>query len=252
MEPMLRVDPSYRQPSLVTGGIAFVLSSAVHAAVLLPLASMIWSPPAPQEDPQTVLEVTLAWAAPSVAADILPQAVTPPPPPPAQAVHRAQSPPASHLSPAPRHLAATPVAAPSPMPVETPASTAPSNAGAGAATDTPQLAALPMAGPPPIHAAPATDQVLANYARLFLAQLERHKTYPALSLRRGEEGTVTIRITVSADGTIIDAHPQGDGPSRLEAASLEAITAAAPFPPLPSELGASRVVFNLPVTYRLK
>lgn len=223
------------------------MSLAVHGVLLVFLAGMAWSSPPPPDEPAQVMEVTMAWLPPPEIADEAPPVKAAPPPP------QAARPPTPVA-------VARPVAAPHPAPVHA-AAVAPalaevsSSAADGPAAPSQVAAVAPQAGPPPPVAAPApADEgvILAGYARRFLEQLERHKSYPALSLRRGEEGTVTIRITVAADGRVLDAHPVGEGPSRLETASLEAVAAAAPFPPLPSGLGGDRVVFNLPVTYRLR
>ncbi len=249
--------------------MAFVLSSAVHAAVLWPLVTL--KPAAPRQEPPHVLEVTLTWPQPA------PTAVAPHPAEPKAAEPKTAAPrPAAQVHPAPVHpVPAHPArvhAAPAPPHVRrmavhrtiTPVAAA-VHVHAAATEPAPiQPAPLPqapvqeaMAGrpaapsPPPLPAGPAPDRLLAAYARRVLAQLEQHKTYPIMSQRRGEEGTITLRITVAADGRVIDVHPVADGPSRLVHASLDAVTAAAPFPPLPAGLGANRMVFNLPITYRL-
>ena len=93
---------------------------------------------------------------------------------------------------------------------------------------------------------------MASYARRLLARLDQYKRYPSLSLRRGEEGTVTIRLTLAADGRLVDIQTTDDAPARLVEASLAAVRSAAPFPPLPSGLQGTEAVFTLPVSYRLR
>lgn len=93
---------------------------------------------------------------------------------------------------------------------------------------------------------------MSAYSRALLDRLERHKNYPAASQRRGEEGTITVRLTLAEDGQLVGVTPLSEGPTRLVEASLAAVQAAAPFPPLPAELGSRQAVFTLPITYRLQ
>ena len=66
--------------SLAPGAAAVLLSSAVHAAVLLPLIGLAWPSSRPEQETTRVMEVSLAWAAPPAAATAMPA----PEPAPAQ------------------------------------------------------------------------------------------------------------------------------------------------------------------------
>lgn len=109
-------------------------------------------------------------------------------------------------------------------------------------------AAQPAPAPVP---EPAQQADFTAYARQLLERLERHKTYPVLSARRGEEGIVTLRLVLARDGTLVSAEPIGDAPRRLVEASLAAVRAASPFPPVPADFTGT-AAFTLPIAYRLR
>ncbi|MFQ5705791.1 MAG: TonB family protein [Gemmatimonadales bacterium] len=93
---------------------------------------------------------------------------------------------------------------------------------------------------------------LNRYLTKLFRMIDAKKRYPSQSLRRGEQGTVTVRLTLAADGTLLDVRATTRRPRRLVAASLKAVRDAAPFPPLPKALNRERTVFKLPVVYRIR
>lgn len=233
-------ESSLNPRSLAPGTVAILLSSAAHAALLLPLMSLAWIVPGPEAEPPKVVEVTLAWTAPPEQPISAPSAPAPPrtSPAPQPLVMPRRMAPTSRPQAVPVP-AATSSVAPQPPPL--------SETGSGSEGELPPL--LAAAAPPP----PRDEAMMAGYAKVLLARLDHHKRYPALSLRRGEEGIVTIRLTLSADGTLVTVRPtDDDAPARLVEASLAAVRDAAPFPPLPTGLQGSEAVFTLPMSYRLR
>ncbi|RMH46597.1 MAG: TonB family protein, partial [Alphaproteobacteria bacterium] len=68
---------------------------------------------------------------------------------------------------------------------------------------------------------------------------------------RREGGTARLRLTVARDGTLeAVAIAASSGSPALDAASLAAARAAAPFPPAPAGLAGARHVFLLAIVYR--
>ena len=228
--------PSSRS-ALFPGGMGVLLSAAAHAA-LLPLVGMAWLG-TPHEDRQEEIVLTLELVpAPPTANPIASPAPAPTPPPPAP----------QRLTTKPRPLPSRPL--PSPAPAAQ--SMAPSAPNPVDRPDTAADVAAVPAEPPPAAAGPAAQPDFAAYARRLLEQLERHKTYPPLSARRGEEGIVTLRLVLARDGTVLSVEPSGDAPHRLVLASLEAVQAAAPFAPVPADFTGASAVFTLPIAYRLR
>ena len=90
----------------------------------------------------------------------------------------------------------------------------------------------------------------ADYFTVLHAMIDASKTYPTRALRRRLEGSVVVRVVVDDMGALVSAViAQGD--ENFEAASLDAVRRAAPFPPLPASLG-ERLVFDVPLYYRLR
>ena len=94
--------------------------------------------------------------------------------------------------------------------------------------------------------------MLGQYASRLQALIAAHKVYPALSLERGEEGTVLLRVTLAGDGALLNVRSVSDISSRLVGASLQALRASAPFPPLPVALGAASETFDVPLIYKIE
>lgn len=119
--------------------------------------------------------------------------------------------------------------------------------------------------PPPSQAAPAPQQAVtapapaapkadANpYYQLVLRQIAQHKRYPAQAKRIRQEGLVEISFEIGADGRLLSAQvSQSSQIPSLDTAALAAVTAASPFPPIPAELGVSRLSLSLPIEFSLR
>jgi len=82
------------------------------------------------------------------------------------------------------------------------------------------------------------------------ARIEQNKTYPPMSRRLGQTGTVIIAFTLLEDGHIINARV--DAPSafeRLNTAALEAVQKVHVFRPIPKELGEDKMDFKVPLKF---
>ncbi|HNG60514.1 MAG TPA: energy transducer TonB, partial [Cellvibrionaceae bacterium] len=111
-------------------------------------------------------------------------------------------------------------------------------------------AVQPLAAP----AAPAAPQADANpYYQMVLRQIAQHKRYPAQAKRIRQQGLVEISFEISADGRLLSAQvSQSSQVPSLDAAALAAVTNASPFPPIPAELGVSRLRLSLPIEFSLR
>ena len=167
--------------SLAPGAAAVLLSSAVHAAILLPLIGLAWHAPGhePEPEPARIVEVTLAWAAPAAP---MPE---PTPEPPAMA-----QPPTRIVPAAPAPRRPRPATLPAPHEAVPPLPAPPTETSGAPTTTVSEATQAPLTVAP--NPQPPSGEMMAGYARQLLARLEQYKRYPALSLRRGEEGTVTI------------------------------------------------------------
>jgi TonB family protein len=94
----------------------------------------------------------------------------------------------------------------------------------------------------------------ANARALFKAELrsaiERNKSYPSMSRRLGQTGTVVVAFTLEEDGKITDVRVET--PSRFERlneSALEAVKKVEKFRPIPSEWGEEKISLSVPVKF---
>lgn len=86
----------------------------------------------------------------------------------------------------------------------------------------------------------------ADAKNLIRSSIERAKTYPAGARRRGIEGTATAEFAISGNGRPVNIRiVRSSGSQILDAAALETITRAAPFPVVSG-------VVEVPIVYRLE
>ncbi|MEK6709860.1 MAG: energy transducer TonB [Nitrospinota bacterium] len=247
-----------------------LLSLAVHAGLLAALALLPWGGgPAPglpvrlvQLPPPAGQAQATEAAPPAPARELAPvpleeaaaprPAPNPPPPVAAQPSEKKETAPPEAAAAAP-----LPQAAPSP-PSE--ALLAPPAAAespkteriAGAAPPLPQAAPSPAPNPPRTASLPppAEDGLSAERLRERLAQItariEKAKRYPEDARLMGFEGTAVVAFRILPGGGVGDlAIRQSSGHSSLDAASLEAVRRAQPFPFV-------RHALVLPIRYTLQ
>lgn len=184
-------------------------SFALHAAVLSVMPLVRDDHPF---EPPRVLSVLLSVAAPQEEVKDLPAA--PPPPPPKPPPRRA--PPRPEIARAP----ALPIPRFEPAPVPAPAAEAVPPAPPGPPEPRQE---------PPADAAPAPPVVAArevttppDYRAAYLRNPP--PAYPAAARRSGEEGTVTLRVLVSAEGMPKRvALERSSGSSALDLAALQGV-----------------------------
>ncbi|BAI71424.1 protein [Azospirillum sp. B510] len=98
-----------------------------------------------------------------------------------------------------------------------------------------------------------SDRQAADYFGAIQARLARHKVYPPAARQRRQEGVVLVRFTIVADGTITGwAVVEGSGHAILDQAAEEMIRRASPLPPIPAEMGRTRIDITLPVRFALQ
>ncbi|MGQ0701045.1 MAG: energy transducer TonB [Panacagrimonas sp.] len=83
-----------------------------------------------------------------------------------------------------------------------------------------------------------------------LAHLERHKRYPALALRRGQEDRVSVKIRLDRAGKVLSHSIAGSrGYAMLDQEVLALIERANPFPAPPVEIRDGDLEFMVPVEF---
>lgn len=149
------------------------------------------------------------------------------PPPPAPAPVRPPPPPTPHPAPqrqAPQQIQPSPLSA-------APRQQAQSNTGV------------------PAFVNPAQDSALTRAKDAYLWQVIRKFSQYLPDLRdKNEGGTVVLRFTITRDGRLLEASiVRSSGVIALDRGLLDALRAAAPYPPLPSTIPGDQVVFTQPI-----
>lgn len=192
-------------------------------------------PPEPSPPTETKLPAVEMPAAPLNMQDFVRAA---PPPPPLEIVR-----------PQPRVQPAPPPAAPTaPTVQQRPA---------------PQFAPSPLGGSTPPqeqapHPTPDAHTAMVNPAEANM-RTRAANDYVWVVIRRfsqflpdlrgnNQGGTVVIRAVIARDGRLIEANiARSSGVAALDKGMLEALRAAAPYPPLPPEIPGDRDTFTLPI-----
>ena len=98
---------------------------------------------------------------------------------------------------------------------------------------------------------PVVDD-LQRFSALIAAQLERYKRYPAIAQRRGEQGVVKLRFTLSRDGGVSNAQIEhGSGYADLDNEVLALVQRAQPLPPIPANIPDNTLDIHVPVAFGL-
>ncbi len=99
----------------------------------------------------------------------------------------------------------------------------------------------------------AAASAQSRYFSLVRARILAQRHYPLLARRRQQQGTVRVRFSLSAAGTLCQevrvVRPSGF--SLLDEQARQCVVAAAPFPPFPVELKRNRLTIEVPIIYRL-
>jgi protein TonB len=178
----------------------------------------------PPEPPKRTVEQSVPPPEPPpppTALDFPKPAPPPPPPPPPKAQPQPQRPPPA----APRPPAADQAARPAPSPLRNPADV--------------------IIGP----SGPTQNEYFMQLHR----KLAQFRYYPQSARDRHQEGRVVVRLVIARDGRLIDARvDRSSGVPAIDAAEVDAVKRAAPFPPLPLHVPGEAATFLIPVTYELR
>ena len=250
----------------------FLVSAVIHLGLLGGVAWLLVSGMSPgRQGQEREVPVALSMFAPPAGSAALPAETEPDPAPPpseekpapAEQVKQTQPPPPPAPSlaseaPAPKPPPPTPV---SPRVVPQTPRTRPQPPGesppAPTAETMPQPVAGSAGGAPMAHGeAPAEhgrEAARAAYLARLQVAISRHRYYPRLSRRRGEEGRVLLQLLISADGSFAEIRvAQSSGNRRLDDAAVKTIERVGRAEPLPDELGLRAWRISVPMVFSLK
>jgi len=212
--------------------------------------------PQREERQQQALAPPLPSTAPEPPQPAPPSDAKPEPEPvPALPIFEFSVPPVPEPLPAPssRDFVKPPVSRPPARPVERtqplaprPAPPAPQRPPA----DMPATMPSPMPGPDPGDVLIGQGRQRNDYLSRVARQIAQYRVYPTSALANNQGGRVVMRVTVARTGQVLEVGVRtSSGWPAIDAAEVETIRKAGPFPPLPSEMPGDPVVLVLPVTY---
>ncbi len=133
-------------------------------------------------------------------------------------------------------------------------------------TDTLMIEPKPIESDPrpevtPVQTNPGSPELTAgeiedtrtSYLRKVVARIQRAKRYPAFARRRNLEASVKVEFVIAGNGEVVSVKMLAA--SRydiLDKEALAMIRRAAPFPPIPQELGKSEMKLPLWITFKLE
>ena len=271
--------------------MALGFSALLHAGLLAAVLLAPWSKPPEAPPPPRLQVVMLELAAkgtpeateekPAPPPEVKPPEPQPPPqakaPEPPPELPKIEAPPVSETPPAkqaelvppappkkvhqkpklepPKPVPPPEVKAPEPQPEPQPPQPAQNEPPAALPPAPPQQSeakATPRKGIDTGAAGGTSQEEMNRYITTLFTMIDAKKQYPPQSMQRREQGSVTLRLKIAADGQLIDASSPTEEPHRLVDASLEAVHRAAPFPPLPASLKKDQAEFDVPVVYKLQ
>ena len=106
---------------------------------------------------------------------------------------------------------------------------------------------------PPTGVAPSTppaseSAAAASWQRSLVARLARLQQYPPQA--RGVQGVVSLAFNIDRHGNLVSSRiVKSSGSALLDAAALDLIKRAAPFPPPPAEIADSELSFVVPIRF---
>jgi protein TonB len=105
-----------------------------------------------------------------------------------------------------------------------------------------------------VYGPAARADFLAAYAGTIRGLIDRRKEYPYQARRQEQEGTVEVRFAVSRNG-LLSGDPVAEKKCRhprLNAAALEAVRNAQPYPAFPPEIPDAELSFVIAISFSLK
>lgn len=95
----------------------------------------------------------------------------------------------------------------------------------------------------------AGGQEISGIVNAFLQAVEKRKDYPYIARRRGQEGTVTVAVRLTAAGELAGAHVlHSSGVAALDEAALALVRRVCPFP----HQAGRAIAMNIPIAYQLE
>lgn len=97
------------------------------------------------------------------------------------------------------------------------------------------------------------DALWRDYAVKVISRIQSAKQYPPRAKRQGITGAVTVKFTVSRNGSVFGVVVSGSsGQPVLDTEARDAVTRAAPFPPIPGALNANSKTMSVTLKFEIR
>jgi TonB family protein len=97
------------------------------------------------------------------------------------------------------------------------------------------------------------DTLLKLYRSSIIKRALRQVEYPQVAVRRGQEGTVVLQLTVDRTGNVLALEQTSATRYRsLNKAAVAAVHDAGKLPPVPASLEGEQITVSIPVTFALQ
>ena len=108
----------------------------------------------------------------------------------------------------------------------------------------------PLSGADPADAMASQGRMRNDYLSRVARQIAQQRVYPAGALANHQRGRLVARVTVARSGQVVDVRiGTSSGWPAIDAAEVETIRKASPFPPLPNDMPGETVILVLPVNF---
>lgn len=108
----------------------------------------------------------------------------------------------------------------------------------------------PLPGPQPADGQAGPGRQRNDYLSRVFRHLESYRASERNARAANQHGRVVTRVTIARDGGLLEVTlDTSSGRSNLDAAELDAIRQAAPFPPVPANMPGDPVILILRMTY---
>lgn len=92
---------------------------------------------------------------------------------------------------------------------------------------------------------------LKSWAKEAGVSVDDVMRYPAVAMRRGEQGTATFRVTIDRDGNVVESDTLSGPRSASIKSAARRVVKRADFPALPASYDGEELTFSLQLTYAI-
>jgi TonB family protein len=105
---------------------------------------------------------------------------------------------------------------------------------------------------PKLQSAQSNSESLRRFLDTVRKRIEANKKYPFSAMNAGIEGRSGVRLTILMNGQLEDVViTDSSGNEVLDNSALESVRSAAPFPPIPSDVGRNKIEMSIYLVFKI-